>query len=678
MTDCLELFRGYGKTIQRRPGVFQLHAPFQPAGDQENAISALTSGIENGEKNQVLLGVTGSGKTFTMANVIQNVQRTTLILAPNKTLAAQLYGEMKAFFPHNAVEYFVSYYDYYRPEAYMPSSNTYIEKEATINEQIERMRHSATRALLERQDVVVVASVSCIYGLGAIESYQGLAVPIVRDQHVPLMGFLRQLSDLQYKRNDMDFKRGAFRVRGDRVDVFPAHYEDRAWSFSFFGSQIESIHEIDVLTGGKIAPLDDVTIYPNNHFVTPGPTVQQAIIHIEKELAQRITQLRDENRLIEAQRLQERVTYDLETLRTTGICAGIENYSCYLTGRPFGTPPPTLFEYLPQNALVIADESHVAIPQLRGMYLADQTRKNTLAHYGFRLPSCCHNRPLKFEEWDDMRPPTLFVSATPGPWELEQSECIVEQIIRPTGLLDPEYTIHPSHNQMEHLRSEIEKTITQGGRILVTTLTKRMAEQLSEYFTEVGFKARYMHADIDTLARIALIADLRKGVFDILVGINLLREGLDIPECQLVAILDADKEGYLRSKTSLIQTMGRAARHVRGHVILYADKTTLSMQAALGETTRRRQIQWEYNIKHGITPRSVKSPLLHIEHSDSDHDTWATLSDAQLYQAMTKAASDMAFEQAGKIKRALEYRGWTAADIALGCKMREHVDEPDC
>jgi excinuclease ABC subunit B len=601
-----------------------------------------------------------------MANVIQQVQRTTLILAPNKTLAAQLYGEMKEFFPKNAVEYFVSYYDYYRPEAYMPSSNTYIEKEATINEQIERMRHSATRALLEREDVIVVASVSCIYGLGEVESYQGLALPVTRGQTIPLMGFLRQLSDLQYRRNDTEFKRGVFRVRGDKIDIFPAHYEDRAWSFSFFGSEIETIHEIDALTGHRIAALDTVTVYPNNHFVTPGPTVQQAIVGIRKELIQREEELLAEGRLIEAQRLRERVGCDLETLIATGICPGIENYSCYLTGRPFGNPPPTLFEYLPANALLIADESHVAIPQLRGMYLADKTRKNTLAHYGFRLPSCCNNRPLMFQEWDAQRPLTLFVSATPGPWELEQSHSVVEQIIRPTGLLDPEYTIHPSEGQIDHLRSEITKAIKADGRTLVTTLTKRMAENLSEYFIEGGFKARYMHADIDTLARIELIADLRKGVFDILVGINLLREGLDIPECQLVAILDADKEGYLRSRTSLIQTMGRAARHINGHVILYADKITKSMALALDETTRRRQIQWEHNLKQGITPRSVKSPVLQVEQGENFVDMWANLSDLELYQAMITAASNMAFEQAGAIKRALGHRGWTAENIALG------------
>jgi len=674
MSDFLGVFRGYGPSpLRRRAAPFQLHAPFQPAGDQETAIESLVNGLNHGEKNQVLLGVTGSGKTFTMANVIEKVQRTTLILAPNKTLAAQLYGEMKEFFPKNAVEYFVSYYDYYRPEAYMPSSNTYIEKEATINEQIERMRHSATRALLEREDVIVVASVSCIYGLGAIESYQGLAVTVTRGQAVPFMPFLRQLSDLQYKRNDMDFKRGVFRVRGDKVDVFPAHYEDRAWSFSFFGSEIETIHEIDALTGKRILTLDTVTIYPNNHFVTPGPTIQQAIVGIAQELAEREENLRREDRLLEAQRLHERVTYDLEALRTTGICAGIENYSCYLTGRPFGDPAPTLFEYLPQNALFIADESHVAIPQLRGMYLADQSRKNTLAHYGFRLPSCCHNRPLKFEEWDAMRPLTLFVSATPGPWELEQSEIIVEQIIRPTGLLDPEYSIHPSEGQIDHLTGELRKTIAEGGRILVTTLTKRMSENLSEYFIEAGFKARYMHADIDTLERIALIADLRKGVFDILIGINLLREGLDIPECQLVAILDADKEGYLRSKTSLIQTMGRAARHIKGHVILYADKMTKSMTLALEETTRRRQIQWEYNQKHGIIPRSVNAPLLQVEDNAEARHPWSDLSDQALYQAMRDSAAELAFEKASKLKCALIYRGWTEEDIALGFK---YTDTP--
>jgi excinuclease ABC subunit B len=667
MSNDLSVFRGYNpSTLGRRCGTFQLKSPFLPAGDQEAAIAALVQGLENGERNQVLMGVTGSGKTFTMANVIQQVQRTTLILAPNKTLAAQLYGEMKEFFPKNAVEYFVSYYDYYRPEAYMPSSNTYIEKEATINEQIERMRHSATRALLEREDVIVVASVSCIYGLGEVESYQGLALPVTRGQTIPLMGFLRQLSDLQYRRNDTEFKRGVFRVRGDKIDIFPAHYEDRAWSFSFFGSEIETIHEIDALTGHRIAALDTVTVYPNNHFVTPGPTVQQAIVGIRKELIQREEELLAEGRLIEAQRLRERVGCDLETLIATGICPGIENYSCYLTGRPFGNPPPTLFEYLPANALLIADESHVAIPQLRGMYLADKTRKNTLAHYGFRLPSCCNNRPLMFQEWDAQRPLTLFVSATPGPWELEQSHSVVEQIIRPTGLLDPEYTIHPSEGQIDHLRSEITKAIKADGRTLVTTLTKRMAENLSEYFIEGGFKARYMHADIDTLARIELIADLRKGVFDILVGINLLREGLDIPECQLVAILDADKEGYLRSRTSLIQTMGRAARHINGHVILYADKITKSMALALDETTRRRQIQWEHNLKQGITPRSVKSPVLQVEQGENFVDMWANLSDLELYQAMITAASNMAFEQAGAIKRALGHRGWTAENIALG------------
>jgi excinuclease ABC subunit B len=658
--DVFGVFRGYGPSPhKRKQAPFRLQSPFFPAGDQPQAIASLIKGIENQEKNQVLLGVTGSGKTFTMANVIEQVQKSTLILAPNKTLAAQLYGEMKEFFPHNAVEYFVSYYDYYQPEAYLPTSNTYIEKEATINENIERMRHSATRALLEREDVIVVASVSCIYGLGAIESYQGLSVTFQKGENYPLMTLLRKLSDLQYRRNDIEFKRGTFRVRGDRVDLFPAHYEDRAWSFSFFGSEIEDIYEIDALTGNRIASLSSITVYPNNHYVTPGPTLQQAMVGIRKELKERLEDLESQDKLLEAQRLRERVTYDMETLASTGICAGIENYSCYLTGRPFGDPPPTLFEYLPPDALFMVDESHVAVSQIRGMYMGDASRKRTLSEYGFRLPSCCHNRPLKFDEWDKMRPLTIFVSATPAPWELEQASSVVEQIIRPTGLLDPVCVVQPCEGQIDHLRGEIFKTISQGGRVLVTTLTKKMAENLSEYLIEASFRARYMHSDIVTLERIQLISDLRQGVFDILVGINLLREGLDIPECQLVAILDADKEGYLRSRTSLIQTIGRAARHVKGHVILYADKMTESLKQALAETERRRHIQHAHNIAHGITPRSVKSPLPQIELPGevSAFEGFEGISPQDLHLMMETAAKALEFEKAALIKQELERRG---------------------
>lgn len=604
--DVFGVFRGYGAAPDRQQAPFVLQAPYGLAGDQTVSVPALVQAIDQGQKDVVLLGVTGSGKTFAMANVIQQVQKTTLILAPNKTLAAQLYDEMKTFFPNNAVEYFVSYYDYYQPEAYVPSTNTYIEKEATINEQIERMRHSATRALLERKDVIVVASVSCIYGLGAIESYQGLAKTYACGEGISMIALMRQFTTLQYKRNDVDFKRGTFRVRGDRVDIFPAHYEDRAWSFSFFGDEIESLHEIDVLTGRKIVALAGVTIYPNSHYVAPGPTLQQAMGKIRQELDQRVQEFEADNKLLEAQRLKERVTYDLENLAATGICAGIENYSCYLTGRAVGQPPPTLFEYLPKDALFIVDESHVGVPQIRGMYQGDAVRKTTLANYGFRLPSCRHNRPLTFDEWDAMRPQTIFVSATPGPWELDRATSVIEQIIRPTGLLDPVCQVFPTAGQIDHLRGEIVQVLAAGSRVLVTTLTKKMAEDLSTYFIEAGFRARYMHSDIDTLERVQLLAELRQGVYDILVGINLLREGLDIPQCQLVAILDADKEGYLRSKTALIQTIGRAARHVNGRVVLYADKMTASLEGALQETLRRRVLQQAYNQEHGITPQAVR------------------------------------------------------------------------
>ena len=639
----------------RRPGFFQLHAPFSPQGDQEQAIKALREGVDRGERNQMLLGVTGSGKTFTMANLIALTQRPTLIVAPNKTLAAQLYGKMKEFFPSNAVEYFVSYYDYYRPEAYLPATDTYIEKEATINEKIEQMRHSATRSLLEREDVIVIASVSCIYGLGAIESYGGLAISFQQGQSLFLTSLLQQLCGLQYQRNDVEFKRGVFRVRGDQVDLFPAHYEDRAWRFSFFGSQLEALHEIDALTGKRLVSLEKITLYPNSHYVTPGPTLTQATVEIHKELEKRLAELKGKDRLVELQRLRERVTYDMESLRTTGMCSGIENYSCYFTGRTFGEPPPTLLEYLPKNALLMVDESHVAVPQIRGMSLGDAVRKNTLSEYGFRLPSCRHNRPLTFEEWDQMRPQTLFVSATPGPWELAQSGiCVVEQLIRPTGLLEPVCSVHPCQGQIDHLRGELDKVIAEGGRVLITTLTKKMAEQLADYCKEAAFRAEYMHSDISTLERIQVISALRQGVFDILVGVNLLREGLDIPECQMVVILDADKEGLLRSKTALIQTMGRAARHVSGRVLLYADRISNALEQALAEIQRRRQIQHQHNERHGIIPRSVKALLPEKELSKSGLES---VSNKVLAEKMLVAAKTLDFEKAEEIRKVLEKRG---------------------
>ncbi len=593
---------------ERTTKPFRLVSPFQPTGDQPHAIAALCAGVEHGEQDQVLLGVTGSGKTFTVANVIQHLQRPTLILAPNKTLAAQLYGELKTFFPDNAVEYFVSYYDYYRPEAYIPHADVFIEKEASINAQIERMRHSATRALLERNDVIVVASVSCIYGLGSVDFYYGLTFTVEVGQKISMKKLFSQLTHLQYKRQDIDFQRGDFRVRGDRIDIFPSHYENRAWSISFWGDEVESIKEIDVLTGNSFFSLEKIIIFPNSHYVTPGPTIQQAITGIKKELKQRLDELTHEDRLVEAQRLRERISYDIETMSATGSCPGIENYSRYLTGRAPGEAPPTLFEYFPKNSLLVVDESHVSIPQLRGMYLGDKSRKTTLSEYGFRLPSCRDNRPLMFEEWEEKRPQTLFVSATPGPWELEKtSGTVIEQVLRPTGLLDPICEVRPSHNQMENLVGEMHKVIQEKGRVLVVTLTKRMAEDLSEYLGDIGMRSRYMHSDINVLERIEILQDLRKGIFDVLIGINLLREGLDIPECQMVAIFDADKEGYLRSRTSLIQIMGRAARHPKGKVLLYADKMTDALQQALGETFRRRQKQEEYNTAHGITPRAVSS-----------------------------------------------------------------------
>jgi excinuclease ABC subunit B len=596
---------------------------YEPAGDQPTAIKELSEGIKTGEWDQVLLGATGTGKTFTMAKVIEACQRPALILAPNKTLAAQLYGEFKAFFPDNAVEYFVSYYDYYQPEAYVPRTDTYIEKESSINEQIDRMRHAATRAILERDDVIIVASVSCIYGIGSVETYTAMTFSLKVGQELPRTKLLADLVALQYKRNDNAFARGAFRARGDTIEVFPAHYEDRAWRISMFGDEIESLVEFDPLTGQKTGDLEEVTLYANSHYVTPRPTLQQAINSIKQELNAVLPIMREEGRLLEAQRLDQRVQFDLEMMAATGSCNGIENYSRYLTGRQPGEPPPTLFEYLPDNALIFCDESHVTVPQIGAMFRGDFNRKKTLAEYGFRLPSCMDNRPLKFEEWEKMRPQTTHVSATPGDWELNRTGGVfTEQVIRPTGLVDPQVEIRPvtgdKTNQVDDVIAECKAVAKKGGRVLVTTLTKRMAEDLTEYMHEQGVRVRYMHSDIDTLERIEIIRDLRLGAFDVLVGINLLREGLDIPECQLVAILDADKEGFLRSETSLIQTIGRAARNVDGRVILYADNMTGSMERAIGETDRRREKQLAHNKAHGITPASTRAKIAEIAASDDE------------------------------------------------------------
>jgi excinuclease ABC subunit B len=646
---------------------FRMATPFEPAGDQPTAIAELVEGIEGGERNQVLLGATGTGKTFTMAKVIEATQRPAIILAPNKTLAAQLYGEFRGFFPDNAVEYFVSYYDYYQPEAYVPRSDTYIEKESQINEQIDRMRHSATRALLERDDVIIVASVSCIYGIGSVETYSAMTQDLeVGGQYDPRK-VIQELVAQQYRRNDAAFQRGAFRVRGDVIEVWPAHLEDRAWRLSFFGEELEAITEFDPLTGAKSDSFDKIRIYANSHYVTPRPTMQQAIKGIKAELQTRLAQLIAEGKLLEAQRLEQRTTFDLEMLEATGVCNGIENYSRYLTGRAPGEPPPTLFEFIPDNAIVFADESHVSVPQIGGMYRGDYRRKFTLAEHGFRLPSCMDNRPLKFEEWDAMRPQSVFVSATPQNWELEQTGGVfAEQVIRPTGLLDPEVEIRPVATQVDDLLDEIRIVAERGMRVLVTVLTKRMAEDLTEYLHEQGIRVRYMHSDIDTIERIEILRDLRLGAFDVLVGINLLREGLDIPECGLVAILDADKEGFLRSETSLVQTIGRAARNAEGRVIMYADRTTGSMERALAETNRRREKQVAYNIEHGITPatirKNVEDVLSGLWQGDTDMSRVTVKVEKPLVGAnlaahldalrtqMRKAAENLEFEEAARIR----------------------------
>ncbi len=642
------------------------------------------NGVSKEEFNQVLLGVTGSGKTFTMAKVIEATNRPALILAPNKTLAAQLYGEMKTFFPDNAVEYFVSYYDYYTPEAYVPRSDTFIEKEASINEQIDRMRHSATRSLMERDDVLIVASVSCIYGLGSVEAYSKMTLTLQKNYDYNREQIIKSLVALQYKRNDQNFYRGTFRARGEYLEVFPSHLEDRAWRLSLFGDKLEKIEEFDPLTGDQVRELSLIKIYANSHYITPKPTIEQAVINIRKELEITLKKHKAENKLLEAQRLEERTKFDLEMIEATGSCAGIENYSRFLSGRKPGEPPPTLFEYFPDNTLIFVDECHVTVPQLNGMYKGDRSRKSTLAEYGFRLPSCMDNRPLKFEEWDLMRTQTVFVSATPGPWELEQTKGkFIDQVIRPTGLIDPPVKIRPAKNQVDDLMHECKKVIENNHRVLVTTLTKKMAEDLTEYLHENGVKVRYLHSDIDTLERIEIMRDLRMGVFDVLVGINLLREGLDIPECALVGILDADKEGFLRSETSLIQTIGRAARNVEGKVILYADKETKSIKKAIQETDRRRKIQLDYNKKHKIDAKSIKKEISDILESVYEKD-YVKISEGSnvggnlkkhlraLDKKMKEAASNLEFEEAAKIRDEIRKLESTELEITLNPKIRQY------
>ena len=668
---------------------FKIVSDYSPAGDQPTAIRELVDTALTGEKNQVLLGVTGSGKTFTVAKVIEALQRPALILAPNKILAAQLYGEFKSFFPDNAVEYFVSYYDYYQPEAYVPRSDTYIEKESSVNEAIDRMRHSATRSLLERDDVIIVASVSCIYGIGSVETYSAMIFDLKKGESVDQRELIRKLVALQYKRNDTAFARGNFRVRGDNLEIFPSHYEDTAWRVSFFGDEIEDITEFDPLTGNSGVKLNNVRVYANSHYVTPGPTMKQASEAIRFELTERLKELVSEGKLLEAQRLEERTNFDLEMIAATGSCAGIENYSRFLTGRLPGEPPPTLFEYLPENALLFVDESHQTVPQIGAMAKGDHRRKLTLAEYGFRLPSCIDNRPLRFNEWDIMRPQTVCVSATPGGWEMEQSGGVfAEQVIRPTGLIDPPVEIKPVEDQVQDCINECRKTAEAGFRTLVTTLTKRMAEDLTEFMHEAGLRVRYMHSDVETLERIELIRDLRRGVYDVLVGINLLREGLDIPECGLVAILDADKEGFLRSETSLIQTIGRAARNVEGRVILYADRMTGSMERAIRETDRRREKQHAFNIEHNITPATIKRDIHDIVSDTASRDSVLVEIDADgannlvghnlrayiddLEKKMRAAAADLEFEEAGRLRD--EIRSLEATE--LGLPHPQHVAAP--
>ncbi len=665
---------------------FKIISDFKPAGDQPEAIKKLVQSAKKGEFNQVLLGVTGSGKTFTMAKVIEETNRPALILAPNKTLAAQLYGEMKSFFPNNAVEYFVSYYDYYTPEAYVPRSDTYIEKEASINEQIDRMRHSATRSLLERDDVLIVASVSCIYGLGSVEAYSKMTLTLQKNNEYNREEIIKSLVALQYKRNEQNFYRGTFRARGEYLEIFPSHLEDRAWRLSLFGNNLEKIEEFDPLTGDQVRELNLIKIYANSHYITPKPTVEQAIINIRKELEITLKKHKSNNKLLEAQRLEERTKFDLEMIEATGSCAGIENYSRFLSGRKPGEPPPTLFEYFPDNTLVFVDESHVTVPQLNGMFKGDRSRKSTLAEYGFRLPSCMDNRPLKFEEWDLMRTQTVFVSATPGPWELEQTKGkFIDQVIRPTGLIDPKVEIRPAKNQVDDLMHECKKVVEKNFRVLVTTLTKRMAEDLTEYLHENGIKVRYLHSDIDTLERIEIMRDLRLGVFDVLVGINLLREGLDIPECALVGILDADKEGFLRSETSLIQTIGRAARNLDGKVILYADKETKSIKKAIKETERRRNIQLEYNKKNKITATTIKKQIGDILESVYEKD-YVQVGNREniggnlkkhlkaLNKKMKESASNLEFEEAAKIRDEIRKLESSELEITLNPKVKKYSE----